>query len=100
MSVTKMDDKVYKILELMKLETNKLSDGIQNTNLSSLIIKTMRFVDKMPVLGNTKKDTVVNILLLLINDYSNEQLVISTGDLEEMIEHLYSAGILMKKKCC
>lgn len=99
--LSKKDEHVLKILNHMKLQATK-EETITFENLSSIIIKTMRLVENIKnIVGSEKKNTVVDIVILLIKQYGDENLHVEVGTLENMTESLFNTGVFnLKKKCC
>lgn len=94
------EEALYKILTSVKLEVNKTGE-INRVNLPGLIIKTMRHVSSLRVTGQSKKETVGNITLMLLKEYAHESCErISASEIDDLIEDLYATGVTVKKKCC
>jgi hypothetical protein len=101
MSLSKNDEKLYRILELLKLQVNKVGE-LDKENLSSLTITAMREVAKLKITGELKKETVGNVMLLLIREYacSKEIVELSAKEIDHLIQNLYDTKVIVKKKCC
>lgn len=98
--LTKNDENVYKILQLMKLQIHRKGDMCVD-NFTGIVIRCMREVKKLKIPPKEKKTTVANMVLLLQKEYGSELLNYAIGDIENVIEDLYACGIVsIKKNCC
>jgi hypothetical protein len=98
MSLSKSDEKIFKVLQMLKLDVLK-NAMLTHDNIASIAIKAMRECSKMKELtGSDKKETVVNLLMLLIKEHS--ELDLTCIELDNMIQTLYDVGVVAKKKCC
>jgi hypothetical protein len=97
MSLSKSDAQLVQILDVLKLEVNKHGQITQQT-LPSVCIKAMRLVERMKITGDLKGETVVNLIVLLLKDYSELEVIVS--DVKELVQDLFDTKVIIKKKCC
>jgi hypothetical protein len=99
--MSKKDSDILKVLNHMKLQAVKV-EVITIINLPSLLIKAMRLIENVKgTIGSEKKSTVIDIILLLIQQYGEDELSLEIGTLELMLESLFQSDILhFKKGCC
>jgi hypothetical protein len=94
--LSKNDKQLIQILDILKLEVNKLP-VLTSDNIASIIIRAMRLVEKIKITGDMKRSTVCNLMILLIKDYSTMD--VNVSEMEQQIQALFDAKVLIKKSC-
>lgn len=97
--LSKSDDHLLRILDLLKLEVHKVGT-IKKENIASITIKAMRHVEGIKgQTGETKKTTVGNLVLMLLKSFDND-IDMCAGEIDDLIQDLFDCGVLVKKSCC
>lgn len=99
--LSKKDQQIHDTLTIMKLKVVKAGE-INLVNLSSFIIECMRLVEHIKdLIGSEKRATVADILTLLMQQYGSSDLFNDYTTIENMVDALHAANVLMpKKRCC
>jgi hypothetical protein len=99
LEISKKDERLVSFLTKMRCYSTK--NELTHISMSLLIIRGMRWVNDIPkTSGLEKKEIVCNAVIMMINEFHYEDTPLTSKDIECMIESLFEANVLLKKKRC
>jgi hypothetical protein len=99
--LSKIDEALYAILQLAKLECNKTGE-LNHQNISGVAIKIMRQMAKVKkISGETKRLNVGNVMLLICKEFGVQGVeLLSETDIDSLVQDLFDTNVIVNKKCC